>query len=213
MSAPERAGAAPGPSRPRPGNEWMRGAVLSTAAVAVAAALITLVVVPRVLGWVPLTVLSGSMSPTIPTGSQVVVRPVQSVPDMARLSVGDVITFAPRNDDDGTLVTHRIVAVGMDAVGAPSFTTLGDANPSADADPVGPAQLRGVVEYHVPGAGWLATAVSPGQKKVGVHVGAVLLLAYAAGQLYGVLRRSSWPRLRLRIPLRRRSPRSAIDVA
>ncbi|WP_158067099.1 signal peptidase I [Tersicoccus sp. Bi-70] len=164
----------------------VRGVLVALAALVVAAALLGLVVVPRMLGWVPLTVLSGSMSPTIPTGSQVVVRPVRSIPDMARLAVGDVVTFAPR--DDAALVTHRIVAVGMDATGAPSLTTRGDANGSADADPVGPAQLRGVVEYHVPGAGWVATALDPGQKQTGVHLGAAALGGYAAWHLFRVWR-------------------------
>lgn len=164
----------------------VRGVLVALAALVVAAALLGLVVVPRMLGWVPLTVLSGSMSPTIPTGSQVVVRPIRSIPDMARLAVGDVVTFAP--GEDAALVTHRIVAVGMDAAGAPSLTTRGDANGSADADPVGPAQVRGVVEYHVPGAGWVATALDPGQKQTGLHLGAAALALYAAWHLFRVWR-------------------------
>ena len=51
-------------------------ALAGLVAVVVGAVLLAVVVVPRVAGWVPLTVLSGSMAPAIPTGSQVIVRPV-----------------------------------------------------------------------------------------------------------------------------------------
>lgn len=160
----------------------LRRVLLAAAAAVVVAALLALVVVPRALGWVPLTVLSGSMDPAIPTGSQVVVRPVGSAEDVARVAIGDVITFLPRPDDP-TPVTHRVVAVGSGADGKPSFTTKGDANRDPDAAAVTALQLRGVVMYHVPAAGYLATAVDPDQKRIVVLAGGVALAGYAAWQL------------------------------
>lgn len=151
--------------------------VLGAALTAIIGLLLALVAVPLALGWMPLTVLSGSMEPTIPTGSQVVVDPV-APEEMGRLNTGDVITFMPYPDDP-TLITHRITGVALDATGQPSFTTQGDHNPTADAESVAPAQIRGVVRYHVPWAGYLATILDPEQKRLGVILVAAALAAYA----------------------------------
>jgi signal peptidase I len=73
-----------------------------------------------------LTVVSGSMQPTLPLGSLVVVLPR----DADAVRVGDVITFRPPGDDTRT-VTHRVVDVegsGDDL----RVHTRGDANPVAD---------------------------------------------------------------------------------
>jgi signal peptidase len=70
--------------------------VVWAALVAVLCLLVVLVVVPRVAGWVPLTVASGSMGSSIPTGSQVVVEPVHGQRGVAQVSPGDVVTFLPR---------------------------------------------------------------------------------------------------------------------
>lgn len=73
-----------------------------------------------------LTVLSGSMTPIMPTGSMIVVTPVPA--DSVR--VGDIITYeAPT---DGRVVTHRIVHVRRDDQGL-VVMTKGDA--SAELDP------------------------------------------------------------------------------
>jgi signal peptidase len=154
---------------------------------AVAALLLAVVVVPLVLGWVPLTVLSGSMEPTVPTGSQVVVEPLEGEDDAAGLSTGDVVTFMPRPDDP-SLVTHRIVGVAVDGEGRRSFTTRGDANAAPDADPVTATQLRGLVKYHVPWAGYAATLLDAEQKRGGVVLVAAALFGYALWQLVGAVR-------------------------
>ncbi|WP_127131095.1 signal peptidase I [Georgenia sp. SYP-B2076] len=146
-----------------------------------------MVLIPRLMGWVPLTILTGSMEPTIPTGSQVVVETIEGDDDAALLAIGDVITFMPRPDDP-TLVTHRIVGRTQSSDGAVSFTTQGDANNAADPWTLTATQIRGVVEYHVPYAGYLANALSGHQKSTGVTVAAVALFAYGAVQLVGALR-------------------------
>lgn len=154
---------------------------------AVAALLLAVVVVPIVLGWVPLTVLSGSMEPTVPTGSQVVVAPLDGEDDAAGLSTGDVVTFMP-SPDDPTLVTHRIVGVAVDGEGRRSFTTRGDANAAPDTDPVTATQLRGLVKYHVPWAGYAATLLDAEQKRGGIVLVAAALFGYALWQLVGAVR-------------------------
>ncbi|MFH5824818.1 signal peptidase I [Georgenia sp. AZ-5] len=148
---------------------------------------VALIAVPRLTGWVPLTVLTGSMEPTVPTGSQVVVETVDGEADAARLVVGDVITFMPYPDDP-TLVTHRIVTKSQGADGSVWFTTQGDANDAVDAWTLTATQIRGVMRYHVPYAGYAATALTGSQKDVGVTVAAAALFAYAAVQLGGALR-------------------------
>jgi len=119
------------------------------AAIVLAAAV---VVVPRVLGGMSLTVLSGSMEPGIKPGDIVVTRGVDKAA-ASDLAVGDVITFLPFPDDP-TLVTHRIIgkAVGVDGV---VFTTKGDNNNAADPwGLVHDYQIRGKVMYTVPKLGW-----------------------------------------------------------
>ncbi|MFI7494743.1 signal peptidase I [Kocuria sp. M4R2S49] len=161
--------------------------LLAALLAAVAALLLAVVVVPLALGWVPLTVLSGSMEPTVPTGSQVVVAPLEGEDDAAGLSTGDVVTFMPRPDDP-TLVTHRIVGVAVDGEGRRSFTTRGDANAVPDAEPVTADQLRGLVRYHVPWAGYAATLLDAEQKRGGVVLVAASLFCYALWQLVGAVR-------------------------
>lgn len=146
---------------------------------AAAGLLLALVVVPKVAGWVPLTILTGSMEPTIPTGSQIVVEPLEGEADAAGLQIGDVVTFMPF-PEDATLVTHRIVSRGTSTDGTVSFTTQGDANDAADPWTLTATQLRGHVRYHVPYAGYIATALDPGQKQLGIKLAAAGLVGYAA---------------------------------
>lgn len=152
-----------------------------------AALALAIVVVPRVMGWVPLTILSGSMEPTIPTGSQVVVEPVEGDEDAQTLQIGDVVTFMPYPDDP-TLVTHRIVSRSVGTDGSVSFTTQGDANGAADPWELTATQLRGEVRYHVPYAGHVATLLDGNQKSTGIVAVAAILFGYAALQLVTAIR-------------------------
>jgi signal peptidase len=154
----------------------------SVAALVVIAAVVALVVVPRVMGWVPLTILSGSMEPTIPVGSQVVVDPIEDEADMAHIQVGDVVTFMPRPDDP-MLVTHRVVTRSVGTDGAVTVTTQGDANDASDGLDLTEHELRAVVRYHVPYAGYVAQLIDRDQKAVGVAALAGGLGVYAVAQL------------------------------
>ena len=89
------------------------GFAVTIAVVAVAA--------PVALGWRPLAVLSGSMTPTLRTGDEVIVRPVRA----ESLRIGDVVTF-PDPSRDGVLVTHRVRALRI-VDGTAHVTTRGDA--------------------------------------------------------------------------------------
>jgi signal peptidase len=110
---------------------------------------------PLAVGDRSLTVLSGSMSPTIETGDVVVTEPV--VP--TEVEVGDIVTF---RDPEGTskLYSHRvrrIAPAGRDI----RFVTRGDANTSVERWRVPANGTVGRVVYRVPKLGfaiaWMGT--------------------------------------------------------
>ena len=110
---------------------------------------VALQVIPRMLGGTSLTVLTGSMQPTINPGDVIAVRDAD--PDEIR--VGDIVTFQPVSGDP-TLITHRVVGKGISPTEGIFFTTQGDAN-SAPDDQIVAAQLQGVYMYRVPYLGYL----------------------------------------------------------
>ena len=165
---------------------------LATTAILAAAALVFLL--PRAVHGHALTVLTGSMTPTIPPGSMVIDRPV----DPRTVHQGDIITFAVPAQDGGTgLVTHRVVAIKLirDASGTlqRSFTTKGDANNATDVRPVLAKDVRGRVWFHVPHLGEIRDSLHTG---TGVSKLAMLLLAgYALYQGAAALRPRREPKL------------------
>lgn len=156
-------------------------------AVGLGTALVLLVLLPRLMGWVPLTVLSGSMEPAIPIGSQVVVERVQTEAELADIEIGDVISFMPQ-PNDRTVVTHRVVAQSVQLDGDIMLTTRGDANEVNDPELIGVHQIRGVSKYHIPYAGYVASFLDVRQKQTGTVIVAVLLLSYAGWNLLAALR-------------------------
>lgn len=156
---------------------WVFGIVLA----AIIGVLLAAVVIPLAMGWVPLTVLTGSMDPTIPPGSQVVVKPL--TPEQTKnLESGQVITFLPEPGKDD-MVTHRIVDVAV-SDGETVYRTQGDANNAPDPDPVRSVQVRGLVRYHVPFVGHVAQMTTPDQKRMGIWILAGGLIAYAVWEIF-----------------------------
>ena len=145
-----------------------------TVIVGCGAALLAAVVVPRLSGATPYTVLTGSMRPDLPPGTLVVVRPV----DPGSLRIGDVITYQ-RESGKSSVVTHRVVSVGVQADGDRVLQTQGDANDVADEAPVREVQVRGRVWYSVPHLGRVGTALENAQRETAAYVVAAGLLVYA----------------------------------
>ncbi len=89
-------------------------------------ALLAIGIGPRTGAYQVRTVLTGSMRPTIPEGSLVVVTPVR----LSDLRVDDVITYRIPAEDR-RIVTHRITEI---KVGGPTpvVVTKGDANRAVD---------------------------------------------------------------------------------
>jgi signal peptidase len=139
------------------------------------------VVLPRITGWTPLTVLTGSMAPTLPPGTLVVVQPV----DPAALAVGDVVTYQLRSGEP-TLVTHRIVSISQ-AAGAITYVLQGDNNPDPDIDAVVPEQVQGRVAYAVPLLGYVNSALSGAGRGWLVLATAAVLFGYAAYSIVGAV--------------------------
>ncbi len=168
--------APPAARRPRAVRGWSRTAVrvLSALVTLVVLAVVVLaVVVPRLAGATPFTVLTGSMTPAYPPGALVVVRPTDDV------VVGDVVTYQ-RDSGESTVITHRVVGLAYDGDGDRRYVTQGDANEEPDADLVRPVQIRGEVWYSLPWVGHLGLLLTPGQHQLLVYVAAAALFGYAA---------------------------------
>jgi len=121
-----------------------------------AATIAFLAVGPLVLPYKVDAVLSGSMEPTIPVGSLVLLRPV----DAGQVAVGDIITFH-RPDRSDQLVTHRVVGIEDVATGR-AFVTQGDANPAPDPWRVPATGSGWRCVFNVPYLGYpISAAASP----------------------------------------------------
>lgn len=92
-------------------------------------------------------VQSGSMEPSIPVGSVVVIAPA------ATYAVGDVITFG---DDTAKRIptTHRIAGIERE-VGSVRYVTKGDANEDVDNDMAAYPSVIGKVAFSVPRLGYV----------------------------------------------------------
>lgn len=144
---------------------------------AVLAAVTVLVLVPRAIHGTAMTVLTGSMAPTIPVGSVIIDEPV----DPRTLHVGDVATYqvAPGN---ALYITHRIIKI--DNAKTPAlFTFKGDANNGPDMHPIPATAVRAKVLFHVPYLGAIRDLLHTRSGLSGI--GMLLLIGYALAQLVG----------------------------
>lgn len=134
------------------------------------------IVVPAAVGGMPLSVLTGSMRPTYPPGTLVVIKP--AAPE--EIGVGDVITFQIESGKPA-VATHRVIARSTDSgTGEVRFTTQGDANNTPDPEPVRPVQVRGTVWYAIPYLGWANQAIDGSTRSWAIPALAGALFLYAA---------------------------------
>lgn len=112
------------------------GVMLVCALLATVLGLAAVFYLVRAHGWLVQTVATGSMEPSVPSGSVIVSRPV----DPLEVDVGDVIVFwsptgaTVSGGSDGafqttesTLITHRVVSIHGDGAER-TFRTKGDGN-------------------------------------------------------------------------------------
>lgn len=112
----------------------------------VLALLAGVLIIPKVMGYEEMAVLTGSMEPEYPVGSLIYVKEK----DPETLQVGDVITYRLSGD---TVVTHRIVEIDTEAQ---TVTTKGDANESNDGQPVAFDSIVGKAEFKIPYLGFIS---------------------------------------------------------
>lgn len=103
-----------------------------------------------------LVVKSGSMEPTIKTGSLVMVKPV------SQYKVGDIINFGAWGKTKDP-ITHRIAEIKTNE-GAVSYVTKGDANDSVDQREISANEIHGKVIMNLPYFGY---AVDTAKKPLG----------------------------------------------
>lgn len=110
-----------------------------------------------VFGHPTLTVLSGSMTPTIRTGDLIIDNPVTRA-QASHLHIGQVITFHESAGSQG-VITHRIVAVVTQPDGSVAYRTKGDANNMVDTTPRPATAVVGVFRNRIPAGGYVLNAL------------------------------------------------------
>lgn len=187
----------------RSGAAWC-GQVLGWTVLLLALGLVTVaVLLPRAVGGTPYAVLSGSMSPTLPTGTLAVVRPVE----IDDVMVGEVVTYQ-LHSGEATMVTHRVIGTRLGRDGQRELLTQGDTNTTPDAEPVRAVQLQGRLWYAVPHLGRVTALLSSNQREL-----AITALGGGLG-LYALLMLGGAARDRRRAAAAADRPgRHAVDVA
>lgn len=166
----------PGESHTRMHQVWQ--AVSWVLLAAAFALLCATILVPKIAGGRPYTVLTGSMRPHYPPGTLIVVKPKPA--DL--IEVGEVITYQVRSGQ-ADVITHRVVEITHAPNGELRFITRGDAN-GRDDDPVRPVQVRGVLWYSIPYLGFANSWFTGPKRTITVFVLAGLLFAYGAWEFY-----------------------------
>jgi signal peptidase len=127
--------------------------ILVAAASIVAVTLLAVTVGPKILPYQALVVRSGSMSPTIRTGSIVFYKKMNA----NKVKVGDIIVFN-KPGQANEKVTHRVYKISNSPTGR-YFTTKGDANGAADSWRVPAVGTGWVSAFYVPAVGYALAAL------------------------------------------------------
>ncbi len=159
---------------------WVNRIVTYTLLAVMLLVLAVTVVIPRLTGSTPYTVLTSSMKPSYPPGSLVVIKPA----DAAELQVGTAVLYQIRSGEPD-VITHRIVATRQSGGGDTTYITRGDNNGSDDADPVKIEQIRGKVWYSVPYMGYVNNWLNGEQRRITLIAIVVGLSGYAIFMFLG----------------------------
>jgi signal peptidase I len=147
--------------------------VLLIAVILVVLATITIArIIPSVTGGSTFVVGGGSMEPTVPFGSVVIVTPV----DPSDLHVGDVVSV--RVGQQQAVFTHRIVRLVPRDDGL-WIETKGDANDAADPSIIPATTVVGRLQASLPYAGYAVKLLSTGPGVLFLLAIGVMILAGA----------------------------------
>ncbi|MBR3490410.1 MAG: signal peptidase I [Bacilli bacterium] len=125
-----------------------------------------------ILGIVPYVVLSGSMEPSIETGSVCFINKHAKFEDIKEK---DVIAFKMK---DGTLVTHRAIEINDSGI-----VTKGDNNKDADNNIVTKGNFVGKNLFWIPKVGYVIKAFQTTTGRI--IAAALILLLLVSGFLFG----------------------------
>jgi signal peptidase len=115
-----------------------------TAFIVIAAAII---ITLFLLGTRPAVVLSGSMEPTVMTGSVAFVDTHDTT-----VEEGDIIQYRLGDGSGNEVkVLHRVISVNPDG----TVNTKGDNNETADANAIDQSQITGTYRGNIPGVGYI----------------------------------------------------------
>lgn len=95
--------------------------------------------VATLFGYIPFSIQSGSMEPTIMKGDLIVVKQAE---DNTKLEKDDVISFFALEEKTKIIKTHRIIEVKHNGA-MTSYVTKGDNNPVEDEIEVAPGDIIG----------------------------------------------------------------------
>ena len=115
--------------------------------------LLTVALLPHVLGWRATVVVSGSMEPAVHVGDVILF----DHEDPATLKAGRIILFDDPNRP-GQLISHRLYDWRPDG----TLVTKGDANPTTDSTALRTSHLRGAARMVIPRIGLLAVWLDRG---------------------------------------------------
>ena len=139
--------------------------VISSTIYLLIAVAIIIALVPMIVGFRPVVVLSGSMEPTYPVGSVIYYKALA----YKDISIGDAITF---KIGGGALATHRVIEKDDTLK---EFRTKGDNNPTEDTNPIEYTNVVGkTAKIVIPYAGIVATHLK--EIPVIIMLGATLII-------------------------------------
>ncbi|MFE1242999.1 signal peptidase I [Fictibacillus sp. NPDC058756] len=122
---------------------------------------------PKFFGKTMMLVLSGSMEPSIKTGSAIFVEDVKNPEELKK---GDVITFRSPIQNE-KIITHRIEEV-KGSTGNLQFITKGDNNEVIDTLPIPESNILGkYTEITIPYLGYIASFL---QSKKGIGLALII---------------------------------------
>jgi signal peptidase I len=136
---------------------------------------------PQIFGYQLKSVLSGSMEPSIKTGSVIAIKPAE---DPSSYKKGDVITYRAL-DNANMLITHRVIDVQtLDS--QIHYFTKGDNNDGQDSNPIPASHVVGQYE------GFMIPYIGYGLNFYNTDAGKILLLIIPGFLLLGYAIWKTW---------------------
>lgn len=122
-------------------------------------ALIGVAFLPRLFGYQPYTVISGSMEPKYHVGCIVYVKPIE----FDEIEVGDALTLRLGDSANSTPFTHEVIEINKENK---TITTQGIANDNADGESSYSRVIGKATDFSIPYAGYVLNWASSSSAKI-----------------------------------------------